>query len=220
MTLMTHLEELCSTDSQAEKRAEIRGFVKKWRGANYPLYIAMYLDVLSPIHRLSLSEQKNEHDPVKAVKRIKDFSSTMSKMQAFIDSALDDEGIENDQTNLTHFNKVISQITLNENDYYSHQGTRSSRFEEIKAVVPQAYKDAITGISKSVAERFSDLEIHPVFRHLIPILDCRKLPSNDEAILRWGDDAICELYHYFKGLLNDSCVPEDTMIEWNALKTI
>ena len=67
--------------------------------------------------------------------------------------------------------------------------------------MPRAYKDAITGISKSVAERFSDLEIHPVFRHLIPILDCRKWPSNDEAILRWGDDAICELYHHFKCLL-------------------
>ena len=101
---MTHLEELCSTDSQAEKRAEIRGFVKICRSANYPLYIAMYLNVLSPIHRLSRSEQKNEHNPVKAVKRIKDFSSTMSKIQAFIDSALDDEGIENDKTNLTHFN--------------------------------------------------------------------------------------------------------------------
>ena len=111
--MMALLEELCSTDSQAEKHAEIRGFVKKRRGTNYPLYIAMYLDVLSPIHRLSLSEQKNEHDPVKAVKRIKDFSSTMSKIQAFIDSALDDEGIENDQTNLTHFDKVISQMTVN-----------------------------------------------------------------------------------------------------------
>ena len=109
---------------------------------------------------------------------------------------------------------------MNGNDYYSYQGTRLSRFEQIKAVVHQAYKDAITGISKSVAERISDLEIHPVFRHLIPILDCRKWPSNDEAILCWGDDAICELYHHFKVLLNDSCVPEDIMIEWNALKNI
>ena len=138
-TYMTHLEELCSTDSQAEKRAEIRGFVKKWSDANYPLYIAMYLDMLSPIHRPSLSEQENEHDPVKAVKQIKDFSSTMSKIQASIDSALDDEGIENDKTNLTHFNRVISQITVNENDYYSYHGTSLSRFEEIQAVVPRAY---------------------------------------------------------------------------------
>ena len=53
-TYMSHLEELCITDTP---RAEIRGYLRKWCGTNYPL-IFMYLDMLSPIHRQSLSEQK------------------------------------------------------------------------------------------------------------------------------------------------------------------
>lgn len=67
---MAHLESLATTDSQALKRAELEGFEKKWQNASYPIHISIYLDVLSPILRLSLAFQQEKHDLVKAVRRI------------------------------------------------------------------------------------------------------------------------------------------------------
>ena len=54
-----HLESLAITDSQALKKAEI-GYIKRFQ--RYLLTV----DVLSPLRRLSLSMQKENHDPVKS----------------------------------------------------------------------------------------------------------------------------------------------------------
>ena len=51
-----HLESLAITDSQALKKAEI-GYIKRY---------LLTIDVLSPLRRLSLSMQKENHDPVKS----------------------------------------------------------------------------------------------------------------------------------------------------------
>ena len=52
--LLAHVESLSQTDSQREKRAELKGFVKRWKHASYPIHMALYLDILSPLRRLSL----------------------------------------------------------------------------------------------------------------------------------------------------------------------
>ena len=63
---MTHLEELANNKVQ-EKCAQIKGFLNKWEYAKYLMYLAIYLDVLAILVQMSFSEQKEEHDPVKAV---------------------------------------------------------------------------------------------------------------------------------------------------------
>ena len=65
---MVHLESLSHTDSQALKRSEILGTIKTWRHVMYPMYMAVYLDILSPIRRISLAMQQEIHDPVKTIK--------------------------------------------------------------------------------------------------------------------------------------------------------
>ena len=110
---MSHLNELCETGSKPEKLAVIQGFLCRWTDENYPLYISLYLEVLLPIHRLSASEQKEEHDPVKAVKRIKDFSLMMNKLQTFIDSSQNDNQGTN-KIQITHFNKIVSKVPTDE----------------------------------------------------------------------------------------------------------
>ena len=52
---MVHLESLSHTDSQALKRSEIIGRIKTWRHVMYPMYMAVYLDILPPIRRISLA---------------------------------------------------------------------------------------------------------------------------------------------------------------------
>ena len=71
---MVHLESLSYTDSQALKRSEILGRIKTWCHAMYPVYMAVYLDILSPIHRIQLAMQQEIHDRVKVIKRIKEFT--------------------------------------------------------------------------------------------------------------------------------------------------
>ena len=70
--LLAHVESLSQTDSQWEKRAELKGFVKRWKHASYPIHMALYLDILSPLSRLSLGFQQDRHDPVKAARRIQE----------------------------------------------------------------------------------------------------------------------------------------------------
>ena len=77
---MVHLESLSHTDSQALKRSEILGTIKTWRHVMYPMYMAVYLDILSPIRRISLAMQQEIHDRGKVIKQIKEFMWTMAKL--------------------------------------------------------------------------------------------------------------------------------------------
>ena len=43
--------------------------------------MAIYLDLLSPLHRLSLGFQQELHDPVNAVHCIQEFTQTMAKLK-------------------------------------------------------------------------------------------------------------------------------------------
>ena len=65
---MVHLESLSHTDSQALKPSETLGTIKTWRHAMYPMYMAVYLDIMSPIHRIRLAMQQEIHDAVKVIK--------------------------------------------------------------------------------------------------------------------------------------------------------
>ena len=82
---MTHLESLCYTDSQVLRKAELEGQAKKWKEATYPMYMAIYLDILSPICRISVAMKSDFHVPVKVVKRIWDFRWTMAKLLVVLD---------------------------------------------------------------------------------------------------------------------------------------
>ena len=50
---IVHLESFVQTNSQALKQAKIEGFTKKWKHASYIINTAIYLDILSPLQRLS-----------------------------------------------------------------------------------------------------------------------------------------------------------------------
>ena len=76
--LTSHIESLSQTDSLPKRRAQLIGFITRWKNAWLPLSMSVYLDVLPPMRRLSLSFQKDLHDPVKAVHRVQEFTWTMA----------------------------------------------------------------------------------------------------------------------------------------------
>ena len=94
---MTHIESLSQTDSQALKQAEIEGLPKISLQRKYLMDLAMFLDILKPIEMLCLIVQV--HDPIKTIKRINEFSWTMTKLK--ISNCNSDES----RKQLTNFKK-------------------------------------------------------------------------------------------------------------------
>ena len=105
---ISHVESLSQTDSQALKRAELKGYLLKWKDVSIPIFLAIYLDVLSPLKRLSLSFQQELHDPVKAVRRIQDFNLAMVKLKLLVDESL--ENPDSVMTNLKNLFQDVEKI--------------------------------------------------------------------------------------------------------------
>ena len=76
--------------------------------------MAICLDILSPIRRISVAMQSDFHDPVKVIKRIKEFGWTMAKLVLVLD-----EG-----SALTHFTKLMKKIEVKENGKHEYQGVQ------------------------------------------------------------------------------------------------
>ena len=108
---MTHLEQLPHSNSQPKKQEEIKGYLNKWQDAGYIIHMAIFIDILSPLRRLSLSMQHENHDPVKIIRCINEFTWAMSKLRLIMENSLDG----NEKTCLQNF---ISNVKKNNNKYF------------------------------------------------------------------------------------------------------
>ena len=138
--------------------------------------MAIYLDVPSPLRRLCLGFQQELHDPVKAVRHIQEFTQTMAKLKLLIDKSLDSP-----ETLLTNFSKLLLNFEERNHDYFC-AGIKLARSETIRASVCNHYTQTIT-ITSAMEERFDKLQISPIIKHLVPLLDVSTCPT--DAIF-WG----------------------------------
>ena len=82
------------------------------------MYMVIYLNILSPIHRISIAMQKDFHEPMKVVKkRVQGFRWTMGNPVLVLDEAVDKEGMA-----LTHISKFIKCIMKSEKRKHKYQG--------------------------------------------------------------------------------------------------
>ena len=95
---ISHVESLSQTDSQALKRAELKGYLLKWKDASIPISLAIHLDVL-------FSFQQELHDPVKGLRCIQDFNLTMVKLNLLVD-----ESLENPESIMTNLKKLFKDV--------------------------------------------------------------------------------------------------------------
>ena len=119
---MTHIESLSQKDSQTTKKAELLGFVKKWKHPSFLIHIAIILDVLSPIRRLSIAFQQKEHDPVKAVRQIQEFNWTMTKLKILTESSL-----EGQNTCIIYYKQSSDNIDAQNNGWFYYQDVKLSK---------------------------------------------------------------------------------------------
>ena len=171
-----HVGSLSQTNSQAQKRSELKGYYQRWTDTSIAVQMAIYLDVLSPLRRLSSRLQQDLHDQVKAVHRIQEFTQTMAKLKLLIDKSLDSP-----ETLLTNFSKLLLNFEERNHDYFC-AGIKLARSETIRASVCNHYTQTIT-ITSAMEERFDKLQISPIIKHLVPLLDVSTCPT--DAIF-WG----------------------------------
>ena len=135
---ITHLESLARTDSQDIKRAEILGFVNKWRYAKFPLYISMHLDVLQPLKVLSVGMQKEEHDPVLILRRLRDFNWTMAKLDILVKNSL-----QVSTQRLTNYTNFLQNICEDDECNKTYQGIERKQFDSSCESLKENYSHQI-----------------------------------------------------------------------------
>ena len=181
----------------------MKGFLNKWEYPNYPMHLAIYLDVLAILVRMSLIEQKEEHDPVKAVRRIQDFNWAMAKLQIYIEGALDEDEMQQvEKSPLTCYNKFRSEVAYNSKYNACNYQSRSLKaFEANEGTVRNEYQKAIAALSHAISDRFENLPTCPVFKNIVQILDRSKWPKKIKELRCYGDASIVKLTEHFASLL-------------------
>ena len=213
---IAHLESLSQTDAQALKRSELEGHSKKWKHVMYPMYMAIYLDTLSPIRRISLVMQQELHNLVKVIKRIQEFNWIMMKLVIVLDEAL------NEGTVLTHYNKFLDSV--DDKIFYTdgkptYQGIQLNRYKRTKKLIQNHYLLTVTNICNNVQKRFKNILDSPVFKHIKTFVDTFAWPIKEDCGT-FGNSAIVELRNHFQTLLqNNKCDIEKIDSEWLTLKT-
>ena len=154
---ISHIESLSQTDSQALKRAELKGYLLKWKDASIPISLAIYLDILSPLKRLSLSFQQELHDLVKAVRRIQDFNLTMVKLKLLVDKSL-----ENPDSIMTNLKKLFQDVGKKDDSYF-YQIIKLARYEVAKRSVSNHCEFTFASITDSMQNCFEELSSLPLF---------------------------------------------------------
>ena len=191
-----HLESLANTDSQALKRAEIAGEVKSKKNGKFLIHLAIYLDVLTPLKVIGLGFQKEKHDPTEAVRRIKEFTWTMTKLQLLIDASLDSDN----GGRLTHLTKLFKEV--DENNMY--QEVKLVNFKIHKKSASAFYKEIITKLAEKMEDRFKVVSTSPVFENLILVLDVSMRPLEVNILSSYYNDEIFAVTNHYEQLLTQN----------------
>ena len=191
-----HLESLANTDSQALKRAEIAGEVKSKKNGKFLIHLAIYLDVLTPLKVMGLGFQKEKHDPTEAVRRIKEFTWTMTKLQLLIDASLDSDN----GGRLTHLTKLFKEV--DENNMY--QEVKLVNFKIHKKSASAFYKEIITKLAEKMEDRFKVVFTSPIFENLILVLDVSMRPLEVNILSSYYNDEIFAVTNHYEQLLTQN----------------
>ena len=212
---IAHLESLAHTDSQSLKRAEIEGFAKKWRYAKFPLHLAMYLDVLTPLKVLSVSMQQDEHDPVFMLRRVQEFNWTMSELKILVENSIRDTAAGR----LTTYTQFLQDVAEDSDGNEVSQSVKLKEFDGSKLAVERSFGEIVTKICESVKGRFGDVTSNPIFKHMVSILDVSNWPSDENSLMNYGDNAVNDLITFLEELLiTNGCNTANIPAQWDILK--
>ena len=96
--------------------------------------------------------QQNEHDPVKAVRRIQEFNWTMTKLKILTESPLEGQNMR-----LMHYKQFLDKIDAQNDGRFYCQDVKLSKYTGTKNTVSSFYGDCITWIPVNVERRFKNI---------------------------------------------------------------
>ena len=143
-----------------ERDSEMQGFLKKCRRARIPGELAVYLDILSPIRRLSLGMQDDLHDPVKQVRRIQEFQNMMKKLEDVLRKSLNETS-----KIMTYYKRLVKEIK-EEDDDHIYQRIKLTHFENNVDSVKYEYQSVINLLIENVKSRVANLQNSAVFKNI------------------------------------------------------
>ena len=85
-------------------------------------------------------------------------------------------------------------------DSPTYQNIVLKDFKSSETKVLEDFRTTMAAIADDFAERCRKFNEHPVFKHLVTILDTRKWPTG-ESLSKFGDSEMRELADHFKGFL-------------------
>ena len=174
--------------------------------------MTIFMNILSPLRRSSLSMQYENHNPVKIICRINEFTWAMSKLRLIVENLLN--GNENQAK--TCQQNFISNVKKN-NDEYFDLHIKLHKYETTITRARDIYSSAITNICSKVEARFSSLLDSVIFKNIPLLLDTSAWPKDDSANFR--DKEINKLSDHFNALLGkNGCDVQSINKEWIRLK--
>ena len=156
--------------------------------------MAVYLDILSPIHRTSLAMQQEIHDPVKVIKQIKEFMWTMAKLVILSVEAMENANI------LTNFRKFW-KVTVNEEGKHLYQNVHLKLYNCTFNAIKTHYKEIVLRICSRVKKCFAGIQESPIFKNIEVLLDTKSWPIDKDSS-NFGDNAVKEISSHFQELLS------------------
>ena len=177
------------------------------------MHTSIFIDILSPMHQLSLSLQRDKHNPVKVTRCLSEFTLTMSKLHLLIENSLDNDG---DGQVKTCFKTFCSNVE-NDGGKFFYQGIKLSKYELTIECTRTGYSSATSTICTKVEQRFSSFTESVAFSN-IPLLLDTLWPRNDS--FRFGNHEIDELIdHYLALLEKNGCDVSKIPNKWTRVKT-
>ena len=136
--------------------------MNKWKDTGY--LIAIFIDILSPMYRLSPSLQCDKHNPVKVTRRLNEFTWTMSKLRLIIENSLDEDDDEQVKTCFKTFCLKVE----NDDREFCYQGIKLAKYELTIKQAKTVYANAILNICTKVKQKIFFVHgVCCIFRHFI-----------------------------------------------------
>ena len=112
------------------------------------------------------------------IRRIKEFGWTMSKLILIVEQSLSDNNV------LTFYKKILSAVTVNEEEKHYYQGVHMKHYNRTTKAVQKHYVETVANICESVKGRFANILVSPIFKNIEVILDTFTWPISGDRFVR------------------------------------
>ncbi|XP_065671716.1 zinc finger protein 862-like [Hydra vulgaris] len=180
---MKHLENMTADFSYTQaERAKFKGYHQQWNHGRIPLYIALFIEVLSPAKLLSLSFQSNEIDSVASSGFIEQTKKQLSRLK------------KKEFNDLLTVKRFLAKVK-NNTGKYSFQDVELHDFTNALTLVKNSKSMIVSLIAESIEERLETQNTVPDMYGMLILNTGSWFQNNTNN--SFADDNIEKLYDFY-----------------------